>query len=364
MRLLRVLLCLLAFPAMAQERLQLGYEKPLQLVVSPDAEHPVDREFSFELKAGDWLVAVAPSALVDFKAPGDDKALKASTEPNIVLTGSDGKRRENSGTLVEQVDVPGVWTLAIRGLYGVAIGRYPAGHHLLEPGISAQDVGIAAHRLGQPRIGLESFEPVYLDEPPPSGTPAALTVEIGKTMSIALYRRDAIGQVDLWADSKGVSRIWHYVDQTVGFSAGDPVEKVRRLLAGSGAMDEKSAMPVYPQGEWEQDFVAQRARVQGKCFDFIRYIAHRTQEDVTPYRPLAYVALGLSRDGQWLATATAQVEHVRLAEEPAESVIGKSPSYVAALTKRLEKDPDALSPPMRQLDAVIASLDLPRCIAP
>ena len=110
-------------------------------------------------------------------------------------------------------------------------------------------------------------------------------------------------------------------------------------------------------------FAAQAERRRGPCIDWLRYVARWTQETAWPFETLTYVALGLSRDGQYFATATADVTPTPMRGQPTEARDGHSPAYEAALRGQIATDPAALTPRLAALDAVLESLVIP-CKAP
>lgn len=328
-RIFAALLLLTVFPALAQERLAVGPGQTLRLHASPGPERPVSAVYALEFAAGDWIAVTAPAALIS----------GSSTEPGITLTGPEGPPVADFGRLVHRVASAGAHRLAVRNFHALAVARYPAGHPVVEPGILPSAVRVAAGGLGAVSMAIEPMEPRYDDVPPPSGTPARLAVQVGDGMTIHLYRRDALRQMALWAEN--------------------PAGRVAALLAGTGPIEAGLDLPAYPAGNHSVSYVTRPERVRGVCFNFLRYIARWTQEEVYPFDSLTYVALGLSRDGRWFAVVTGTTTPAAVPGQPAAARDGRSASYEAALTRRIAGDAKALSPGIAALDAVAASLTLP-----
>ena len=330
MRLVAILLLAVsASAAAAQERLVVGPGHTLRLHAAPGPDKPVSASYALDLAPGDWIVVVAPAAQVG----------GASTEPAITLSGPNGAASAEHGRLVHRAASAGTYRLAVRQFHALSVTRYPAGHPVVEPGITPGEIKLAAGTLGAVSMAIEPMEPSYPDVPPPSGTPARVAVQIGDAITIHLYRRDALRQMALWAD--------------------DPAPRVAVLLAGNGPIEAGLDLPAYPVGNFSVTYVTRPERVRGVCFSFLRYIARWTQEEVYPFDTLTYVALGLSRDGRWFAVVTAATTPAAVPGQPTGLRDGRSASYEAALTRRIAGEAKALSPGIAALDAVAASLTLP-----
>ena len=333
MRLLAIAL-LLAAPAMAQETLPIAPGHTLRLHAAPVAERPVSRSYAVALAAGDWLAVTAPAALIQ----------GASTEPAVTLDGPGGAAARDVGRLVFQAPAAGTYRLALRDFHALAVSRYPAGHPLVDPGLSPEDIRIDATPLrAAPRFATEPLDLRYDDVPPPSGWPARLAITLGDAMTLHLYRREALRQMELWP--------------------ADPTPVVTALLRGREPIEARPDLPLFPNGNFSVAFAAQAERRRGPCIDWLRYVAHWTQDSAWPFENLTYVALGLSRDGRYFATGTARVVPAALAGQPGAPRDGRSPAYEAALRRRIATDPAALTPRLAALDAVLESLAIP-CAVP
>ena len=315
--------------AEAQERLAIGPGQTLRLHAAPAAERPVAARYTLELAAGDWLAVTAPAAIVNGSA----------TEPPIRLVGPAGQEAKEAGRLVHRVAAAGTWTLELRDFHTLAVSRYPAGHPMVEVGVDPSAVRVEPAGLGKVAMAAEPMDPRYDDAPPPSGWPARLAIRIGQGVEIHLYRRVALRQMELWPH--------------------DPTRNLAGLLAGEWQVETGLHLPVFPIGNNFMAFAAQAERVRGACFTWLRYVAHFAQEEAYPFEQLTYTALGLSRDGQWFAVATADVVPAAVKGQPTEAHDGRSPEYEAALRRAIAENPFALSPRMAALDAVIASLAPP-----
>jgi hypothetical protein len=332
---LPLLLALLALPAAAQERLALGPGHTLRLHPSALVERPVDAAYAIDLAAGDWLLVTAPAAQVN----------GASTEPRLALAAPDGTVAEDAGRLVHRAAAAGTYRLSMRQGHAIALSRYPQGHPVIDPGLRVEDVRYEARGLGgAPRGAIQPPEPRYDDVPPPSGTPARVNIELGDTITLRLYRREALRQMDLWQP--------------------DPTQHVLAFLEGTGAIEPGPYLPVFPAGEGMLAYTARAERLRGACFRTLRYLAFWTQEDAWPFDRLHYFALGISQDGRYLLTLRAETQLARAPGEPAQAREGRNPHYEAALTRRLQGDPAALTPRLSALDALVNSVTLPGCGRP
>jgi hypothetical protein len=322
---LTLALFLLTPPAVAQHALTLAPGHTLRLhAATPD--RPTAVAYTLDLAAGDWLAVTAPAAIVDGSA----------TEPPIVLTGPAGQQTRDFGRLVTRIDAAGPWRLALSAMHSIEIARYPAGHPLVDPGIAPAAIRLTPGTFPAPRFAVEPYDPTYLDAPPPSGTPARLTITLGDDVTIHLYRRAALAQSGLWAH--------------------DPTSLVARLLEGTRPLEPGLHLPTYPIGNGYVAYTARPERLHGACLTWLRYIARHTQEEAYPFDPLTYTALGLSPDGIWFAVATATATHAPLPAHSATGGEGRSPEYEAALTRRIAEDPAGLTPGLAALDAVTTSL--------
>ncbi|WP_203074841.1 hypothetical protein [Falsiroseomonas ponticola] len=331
---LACLMLLAALPARGQEVLGLAPGHTLRLHAAARAEAPVSRAYAVSLAAGDWLAVTAPAAQV----------MGAATEPAIEVLGPGGAAAQDYGRVVVRAAVAGTWRVVVRDFHALSLSRYPAGHPVVDPGIAPAAVRVDGRGLGAvPAIAVEPLVPRYDDAPPPSGWPARLAVKLGEDFAIHLYRRDAMRQMELWPP--------------------DPVPVVAALLRGTAPVEARTDLPLFPIGNFAVAFAAQAERRLGPCMDWVRYLAFHTQESVWPFERLAYVALGLSRDGRVFATALGETRPIPAPGEPAEAREGTNPAYEAALRRRIATDPAALDPPLATLDAVLASLVIP-CAAP
>lgn len=313
---------------LAQERLAIAPGHSLR-VHPATPEQPVSARYSLDLSAGDWLAVTAPASLVQ----------GAGTEPPIRLLGPAGQEVREFGRLVHRIAATGTWTLELRDFHTLSVSRYPAGHPVAEVGLDPGAVRLEAAGLGRVAMAAEPMEPRYDDVPPPSGWPARLAIRIGEGMTIHLYRRVALRQMELWPH--------------------DPSRNLGLLLAGDGPVETGLHLPVFPIGNDFMAFAARAERVRGACFTWLRYVAHFAQEEAYPFQVLSYTALGLSRDGQWFAVAMADTAPARLPGQPVEPREGRSPSYEALLDRAIRENPAALSPQLHTLDAVLASLAPP-----
>ncbi len=319
--------------AAAQEALSIAPGHTLRFHASPLAEKPVTRDYSLSLTAGDWLVVNAPAAII----------AGASTEPPIRLTGPAGAPVDESGRLVRRIETTGSYRLALKDFHVVAITRYPARHPVVETGLTAAQIRLSPGALGAVTTREEPMEPRYDDVPPPSGMPARFAIDIGGAMTVRIYRREALRQMDLWAE--------------------DPAAQVAGWIAGDGPIAVSRDLPLFPVENASVAYTARSERLRGVCFTFLRYLARWTQEAAWPFDNLAYVAIGSSRDGRWFATAIAVPSLTPLPGQPATQQDGTNPRYEAALTRQLATDPRALEPSLAALDAVAASI-APPCAAP
>jgi hypothetical protein len=232
----------------------------------------------------------------------------------------------------------------VRDFHALSLSRYPAGHPVVDPGIAPGDVRVDGRPLrAVPAVTAEPMDPRYDDVPPPSGWPARLVVTVGEGMTFHLYRRDGLRQMALWP--------------------ADPAPVLAALLRGQAPIEARTDLPLFPLGNFSVTFAAQAERRRGPCLDWLRYLARHAQEDAWPFDRLAYVALGLSRDGRFLVTASAEVELMPAPGEPREVREGRSETYEAALRRRIASDPAALAPRLAAMDAVLESLAIP-CGAP
>ncbi|MBN8511248.1 MAG: hypothetical protein J0L57_21885, partial [Burkholderiales bacterium] len=213
--------------------------------------------------------------------------------------GPDGQQRRDFGRLVTRIDTAGLWRLAFTGMHAVSIARYPAGHPVVDPGIAPEAIRLDPGSFPAPRFTVEPFDPHYRDVPPPSGTPARMTIMLGDGFTLHLYRRAALAQTELWPH--------------------DPSGLVARLLDGDRPLEAGLHLPYYPIGNDFMAYTARPERLRGACFTWLRYIAHFTQEEVFPFDTLTYTALGLSPDGQWVAVATAHAKHAAVEGQPVHS---------------------------------------------
>ena len=333
MRLVVVAL-LVASPVAAQEALSIAPGHTLRFHAAPRAESPVSRAYSLDLAAGDWLAVSAPAAII----------AGAATEPPIRIDGPAATTASDHGRLVFRAPADGVYRLSLRDFHALSVSRYPAGHPLVDPGLAPADIRLNAAPLrATPRFAVEPLDLRHDDAPPPSGWPARLTITIGDAMTIHLYRRDALRQMELWP--------------------ADPTPVLAGLLRGQDPIEARPDLPLFPAGNVSVAFAAQAERRRGPCIDWLRHVARWTQEAAWPFESLTYVALGLSRDGRYFATATAEAVPVPLPGQPAAPREGVSPAYEAALRRRIATDPAALTPRLAVLDAVLESLVIP-CAAP
>jgi len=194
-------------------------------------------------------------------------------------------------------------------------------------------------RLGRVAMQAEPMEPRYDDVPPPSGWPARLAIRVGERMTIHLYRRAALRQMELWPH--------------------DPTRNLATLLDGQAPIEANVGLPMFPIGEYYMAHAARAERVRGACFAWLRYLARWTQEEVYPFDAMTYVALGLSRDGAWFAVATADVVPAPVPGQPRAAQEEPPPGYLQALDRAIAGNPAALSPTLAALDAVVASLSPP-----
>ena len=320
----------LALPgqALAQERLSLAPGHSLRLhPATPEA--PTALRYSLDLAEGDWLAVTAPAAIVN----------GAGTEPPIRLLGPAGQQVREFGRLVQRIPAPGTWVLELRDAHAVAISRYPAGHPVVEPGVAPAQVRLEPGGQGPVSMAPEPMEPRYDDAPPPSGWPARLVIRVGTGMEIHLYRRAALRQMELWPH--------------------DPTRNLATLLDGAAPIEAGLYLPMFPVGNNFLAFAAGAARVRGACFTWLRYVGRFAQEEAWPFPDLTYAALGLSRDGQWFAVATADLLPAPVPGQPAELREGRSAEYEAALARAIAGSPGALAPGLAALDAVVASLAPP-----
>ena len=315
-------------PAQPQEHLSIAPGHTLRLHPATP-EQPASLRYRLDLAEGDWLAVTAPAAIVD----------GAGTEPPIRLLGPAGQEAREYGRLVQRIAAPGSWTLELRNAHAVAISRYPAGHPVVEVGLAPAAVRLEPGALGPVAMAPEPMEPRYDDVPPPSGWPARLTIQIGERMTIHLYRRAALRQMELWPH--------------------DPTRNLAAQLAGEWPIEAGLHLPVFPIENNFMAFAAQAERVRGPCFTWLRYVARFDQEQAYPFETLTYVALGLSRDGQWFAVAMADAVPAPMPGQPAQPREGRSPEYEAALAEAIAGNPAALSPPLAALDAVARSLAPP-----
>lgn len=333
MHALIAILLLVALPARGQEALSLAPGHTLRFHPAPSAEQPVSRHYTVSLAAGDWLAITAPAAQVN----------GAATEPAIEVTGPGGASARDYGRVVLRAAAAGPYAISVRDFHALSLSRYPAGHPVVDPGLAAADVRVEGRALGATvTVASEPMDPRYDDVPPPSGWPARLAVRVGDGFTIHLYRRDALRQMELWP--------------------ADPVPVVAALLRGTAPIEARTDLPLFPAGNFSVAFAAQAERRRGPCMDWLRYLARHTQEDAWPFRGLAYVALGLSRDGRFFATASGETAPVPAKGEPAEEREGRNADYEAALRARIATDPAALEPRLSALDAVLESLVIP-CVA-
>lgn len=329
MRALLAMLLLTALPARGQEALSLSPGHTLRLHASPRAEAPVSRTYRLALAAGDWLAVTAPAA----------QLAGAATEPAIEVSGPGGTLRDH-GRLVLRIGQAGSYQVAVRDFHALALSRYPAGHPMVDPGLSPGDVRVDGRPLrATPSMAVEPMDLRHDDAPPPSGWPARLAVTVGDAFTLHLYRRDAMRQMELWP--------------------ADPVPVVAALLRGAAPIEARTDLPLFPVGNFSVAFAAQAERRRGPCMDWLRYVAFHTQESVWPFDRLAYVALGLSRDGRYLATAMAETRPAPARGDPTEARDGTNPAYEEALRARIAADPAALNPRLSALDAVLESLVIP-----
>jgi hypothetical protein len=315
-------------PVLAQELLAIGPGQSLRLHPATP-ERPATARYSLELAAGDWLAVTAPAAIVQ----------GAAAEPPIRLRGPDGQETTEFGRLVQRIGAAGPWMLEVQAFHTLSVSRYPAGHPVVEVGLDPAALRLAPGMLGKVAMAAEPMDPRYDDAPPPSGWPARLAIRIGQGMEIHLYRRAALRQMALWPH--------------------DPTRNLAALLAGDEPVETGLHLPVFPIGNNFMAFAAQAERVQGACFTWLRYIARFDQEQAYPFETLTYVALGLSRDGQWFAVAMADTVPAALPGQPAQPREGRSPEYEAALAQAIAGNPAALAPPLAALDAVARSLAPP-----
>lgn len=320
---------LLALPAAGQERLHLAPGHTLRFHAAPGPEQPVSRRYLLELDQGEWLAVTSPAAI----------AHGAGTEPALRLTGPQGQASQDHGRLVHQADSGGTWMLDVTEFHALAISRYPPGHPVVDPAVAPAEVRLEAAELGLVTIQPEPMNPRYDDVPPPSGWPARLAISLGERMTIHLYRRAALRQMELWPH--------------------DPTRNLAALLAADGPIEPGLYLPMFPLGEGFLTFTARPERVRGTCFSFLRYLGHWTQEETYPFATITYAALGLSRDGEWFAVATAELVPAPVPGQPAGLREGRSAEYEAALAQAMSVDLPAVSPPLAQLDAAIGSLAPP-----
>jgi hypothetical protein len=327
-----ILACLLlvALPVRAQEALGLAPGHTLRFHAAPSAEAPVTRSYAVTLAAGDWLAITAPAAQVK----------GAATEPAIEVSGPGGFAARDHGRVVMRAAQAGDYRLGVRDFHALSLSRYPAGHPMVDPGLSPSDVRVDGRPLRATHaVTMQPMDPRYDDVPPPSGWPARLAVAVGEGFTLHLYRRDAMRQMELWPV--------------------DPVPVVAALLRGTAPIEARTDLPLFPQGNASVAFAAQAERRRGPCMDWLRYVALHTQESAWPFERLAYVALGLSRDGRYFATALADTRPSPGRGDPAEAQDGTNPAYEAALRARIAADPAALNPRLSALDAVLPSLSFP-----
>ena len=315
--------------ARAQERLAIAPGHTLRLHPALGPDQPVSARYVVELAQGDWLAVTAPASIIQ----------GAGTEPPLRLTGPGGQEAREFGRLVHRADAAGAWVLDVREFHTLSVARYPAGHPVAEPGVAPDAVQLQPGPIGRVAMQAEPMEPRYDDVPPPSGWPARLEIRVGERMVIHLYRRAALRQMELWPH--------------------DPTRNIAALLAGTAPIEAGLYLPMFPVGNDFLAFAAQAERVQGACFTWLRYVGHWAQEEAYPFEQLTYAALGLSRDGQWFAVATAELVPAALKGQPAEIREGRSPDYEAALRRAIAENPFAVSPRLGTLDAVIASLAPP-----
>lgn len=318
----------LAGQPQAQERLVLGPGQSLRFHPATP-QQPVSARYSLDLAAGEWLAVTAPASLVQ----------GAATEPAIRLLGPAGQEAREFGRLVHRIPATGTWTLELRDVHTLSVSRYPAGHPVVEVGVDPAAVKLEPGGLGKIAMAPEPMEPRYDDAPPPSGWPARLAIRIGDGITIHLYRRIALRQMELWPH--------------------DPTRNLALLLAGDAPIETGLHLPVFPIGNDFMAFAARAERLRGACFTWLRYIAHFAQEEAYPFEMLSYTALGLSRDGQWFAVASAEVAPPKLPGQPTAPRDGRSPSYEALLDRAIRTDPASLTPRLAVLDTVMASLAPP-----
>ncbi len=331
---LACLLLLTALPARGQEVLSLAPGHTLRLHASARAEAYLSRAYAVTLAAGDWLAVTAPAAQV----------MGAATEPAIEVSGPGGAAARDYGRVVMRTAQAGSYRVVVRDFHTLSLSRYPAGHPVVDPGLSPAEVRMDGRPLrAVPAATTEPLDLRYDDAPPPSGWPARVAVTVGEGFTLHLYQRDAMRQMDLWS--------------------ADPTPAVAALLRGTGPIEARTDLPLFPAGNFSVAFAAQAERRRGPCLDWVRYLAFHTQERVWPFDRLAYVALGLSRDGRFFATVTAETQPTPAKGEPTEPREGTSPAYEAALRQRIATDPAALNPRLSALDAVLQSIAIP-CAAP
>lgn len=330
MRAFLALLLVIALPARGEEALGLAPGHTLRFHAAPRAEAPVSGSYRLTLAAGDWLAVTAPAAQVN----------GAATEPPIEVSGPGGTTARDFGRLVMRAAQAGPYLVAVRDFHALSLSRYPVGHPVVDPGLAPGDVRVDGRPLrATPVVTTEPMDLRYDDAPPPSGWPARVAVTVGDGFTLRLYRRDAMRQMELWP--------------------ADPVPVVAALLRGTAPIEARTDLPLFPAGNFSVAFAAQAERRRGPCIDWLRHVAFHTQESVWPFDRLAYVALGLSRDGRYLATEMGETRPVPAKGDPTEAREGTNPAYEAALRARIATDPAALEPRLSALDAVLESLAIP-----
>lgn len=331
---LALAIALLVAPiARADETLTVGPGQTLSFHVSPSRDAPVaSRIYRIELTAGDWLVLVAPSTMINFR----------QDEPLIAVDGPAGRLIESYGWFPVKVTHSGAHRITVTKFHALQVSRYPAGHPVIDTGLREDDVRIEPMPLDQhAHISFEEMHPYTQDSPAAGGSPARMVIEVGR-MTIHVYRADGIKQAGLWP----------YADAAIG-----------PLLRSNRPIEPDSPLPWFPFSFGFVDFTAQAARLDAGCLSYLRAIEHRTQDASWPFGWVGYFTRGVSRDGRYFVTASADMA---LAATPGESGDGHGPvpeAYKAAVRRQLARDPEALSPRLALFDAVLTSLTLP-CSAP